>query len=66
VPSVAAQLPFVTHLCTSSAQSRGVARAELRAPGTDGLVRDSLAPLGQQLLDVTQVGESYKDFAHIL
>jgi len=48
------QVPFVAHLGTSSAQSRGVARAELRALGPDRLVRDSHAPLGKQLLDVTQ------------
>src|SRR3982074_2664475 len=48
------QVPFITHPCTSSAQSRGVARAELRAPGPDRLVRDSHAPLCQQLFDVTQ------------
>src|SRR5260370_32217571 len=48
------QVRFVTQPRTSSAQSRGVARAELRAPGPDRLIRDSHAPFGQHLLDVTQ------------
>src|SRR5438105_306543 len=48
------QVPFVTQACTPSTQSSGVGRPEFRAPGADRLVRDSYAPLGQQLLDVTQ------------
>src|SRR6266571_1829288 len=48
------QMPFVTRASTPSTQSCGVARAELCAPGSDRLVRDGHAPLGQQLLDVAQ------------
>ena|SRR5216684_873424 len=48
------QMPFVTRVCTAPTQSSGVARAELRAPGSDRLVRDGDPPLGQQLLDVAQ------------
>ncbi len=48
------QMPLVAGTCTPTTESRGVARAELRAPCPDGLVADDDAALGEQILNVTE------------
>ncbi len=45
---------FVAGPRAPTAQSRGVARSKLGAPRWDRLVRDGHAPLGSQLLDISQ------------
>jgi hypothetical protein len=58
------QMPLVTSACTPTTESRGVARAELRAPGPDRLMADDDAALGEQVLNVTAAEVETKVQSH--